>query len=61
LWLGFATAEVDPSPKSQSRPVIGEVPGVEMSVKFTLSGASPLVGVPVKSAVGPTGTTAAVM
>jgi len=35
--------------------------GVEASVKFTVKGASPLSGVPVKSATGPTGTTAAVM
>jgi hypothetical protein len=41
--------------------VIGEVPGVDASVKFTVRGELPLVGVPVKLATGPTGTIEAVM
>jgi len=56
VWLGFCAVDVPPSPKSQSRAVIGDVPGVEVSVKFTVSGASPVVGVPVKSATGAIGT-----
>jgi hypothetical protein len=46
---------VPPSPKVQERLVMGDVPGVEVSVKFTVSGADPVVGVPVKAAVGGTG------
>src|SRR5438445_5562224 len=46
-----AVLVVVPSPKSQKRLVI--VP-VELSVKLTASGRSPLVGLPAKLAVGPT-------
>src|SRR5216683_1445562 len=45
-----AVLMVAPSPKSQNRLVI--VP-VELSVKVTLSGLRPVVGLPVKFAVGP--------
>ena len=61
MWLGLAALDVVASPKSQSLPVIGEVPGVDSSVNWTERGAPPLVGVPENCAVGGTGTMVAVM
>ena len=43
-----------PSPKAHTRPVT--VP-LEVSVKFTSKVAAPLVGLPVKAAMGATGAT----
>src|ERR1700716_845822 len=51
MKLVRAVLVVEPSPKSQKRLVI--VP-VELSVKLTLRGLRPLVGLPVKLAVGTT-------
>jgi hypothetical protein len=34
---------------------MGDVPAVEVSVKSTVSGVEPVVGVPTKAAVGATG------
>ena len=48
-WLGFWAVEVPLSPKSHSQEV-GEP--VEVSLKVTVSGADPDVGLPVKLAVG---------
>ena len=47
-WLGFCAVEVPPSPKFQLQ-LVG-LP-VDKSVKFTVSGAAPVVGVPEKFAV----------
>src|SRR2546429_513700 len=51
MWLKLVAAVlvVEPSPKSQKRLVI--VP-VELSVKFTVNGFKPLVGMPTKLAEG---------
>jgi hypothetical protein len=57
MWVGFVAADVLASPKLQSLEVIGEVPAVDSSVKLTVRGASPLVGVPENAAVGGTGST----
>ena len=51
MWLGFCEVEVDPSPKSHAR-FVGEL--VEVSLKLTLSGALPEVGLAVKEAFGGT-------
>src|SRR5262245_39773680 len=47
LWLGLASVEVLPSPKSQDQPATGPV---ERSVKLTASGAVPDTGAAEKSA-----------
>ncbi len=50
VWVGFCSADELPSPKSQDHAV--GVP-VDRSVKVTCMGAGPpVVGVPVKDAVG---------
>nr|QNO53062.1 hypothetical protein GGECLBBC_00001 [Methanosarcinales archaeon ANME-1 ERB6] len=51
---------VAPSPKSQSHATIPSY-DVEASVKSTVNGSSPLVGVPEKSAVGSVSAIAAVV
>ncbi len=48
-WLGFCTVDEPPSPKVHDQEV-GEL--VELSVKLTLNGLVPLVGVPEKLATG---------
>jgi hypothetical protein len=54
MWLGFVPVEVPPSPNTHERVVIGDVPAVDSSVKSTVRGASPLVGVPENAAAGGT-------
>ena len=49
-WLGFSALLLPPSPKSHAQ--VLTVPPVDWSVKLTVSGASPLVGLAEKSATG---------
>jgi hypothetical protein len=58
VWLGFWALELVPSPKSQLQ-LVGL--SVELSLKETASGALPLVGLALKSAVGAVVGTATVM
>ena len=52
VWLGFCAVDVPPSPKVQLQLVtVGE----DRSEKFTVSGPTPEVGLPLKFAVGGTG------
>ena len=50
MWDGFCAVEVLPSPKSHDHDVADPV---DSSVKSTVKGATPEVGVPLKSAFGP--------
>jgi hypothetical protein len=52
VWEGFWSADVPPSPKSQAQEAGAPV---EVSVKFTGSGAVPVVGEAVKDVTGPGG------
>ena len=49
VWLGFRDVDVPVSPNVHAQ-LVGEFD--EVSVKFTVNGATPLVGVAVKLAVG---------
>jgi hypothetical protein len=55
MWLGFWSVDVPPSPNVHDHELIVAVPGVDWSVKLTVSGANPVVGEPVNSAVGAAG------
>jgi hypothetical protein len=50
---GFCDVDVLPSPKVQYHSEIGLLPALEPSLKLTDSGVQQLVGVALKSAVGP--------
>jgi hypothetical protein len=50
MWLGLWRVLVPPSPKFHDQEV--GVPPVKVPVKATVSGAEPLVGVPVKFGTG---------
>ena len=52
MWDGFWAVDVPPSPKVHDQLVTEPL---DRSVKLTSSGASPPVGVPLNSAVGPAG------
>ena len=59
MWLGFCSVEVAPSPKVQLQPLVG--PPLDRSLKATVNGWVPLVGVPLKSATGAAGSTVITM
>ena len=53
--MGSCSALVVSSPKSHSQLVMSWLPGLDSSVNWTDSGASPQVGAAENAAVGPTG------